>query len=140
MLVLSLTLSVRRRFANLHYTGLIHELISRGFRAAGLPEPRMRGISDLTFRERKVLGASLYRRRQRLLYQGVILVNAPVDTIAALLRHPDREPEYRRGRAHEEFLLNIRDLRPDATPRALAPALQRTLDAELPAVFAGELC
>jgi lipoate-protein ligase A len=62
---------------------------------------------DLVCDGRKVAGLALRRRRLAMLLHGTILVNADLDLIAALLRHPQQEPAYRCGRSHTDFLANV---------------------------------
>lgn len=63
-----------------------------------------RGISDLAIGDKKVAGTSLFRRKHLLVFQGSLLVNPDFQLIASCLCHPSREPEYRKGRNHSEFL------------------------------------
>lgn len=65
------------------------------------------GISDLTVSGRKFSGNSLRCKRDHLLYHGTILYDFPLATIARYLRPPPREPEYREGRSHGEFVTNV---------------------------------
>jgi len=56
---------------------------------------------------RKAGGVALKRRRRALLLHGTILTEADIEVLARTLRHPSREPHYREGRTHEEFLINL---------------------------------
>ena len=69
-----------------------------------------RGISDLAIGDHKALGSSLYLPRDHALYLASILVNAPLSLFDQYLRYPSREPEYRRGRNHGDFLRNLSDV------------------------------
>ncbi len=62
---------------------------------------------DLVFEGRKVAGLALRRKRNAMLLHGTILVDADIDLIASTLRQPLREPVYRDGRDHLEFLTNL---------------------------------
>lgn len=80
---------------------------------------------DLRAGDRKVGGLAMRRRRDATLLHGTLLARADVDTIAALLRHPEREPAWRRRRPHREFLANLGDFDQEAFANALrarAPA------------------
>ena len=68
------------------------------------------GSGDLLLGSRKVGGLALKRGRNAMLLHGTILVAADLDLIARALRHPKREPAYREGRSHEDFLENIGQL------------------------------
>lgn len=80
---------------------------------------------DLTRNERKVAGLALRRTRDAVLLHGTILVSADLGLIARALTHPLREPAYRRGRSHHEFLANLGEL----DPRILAKEVCRRLAA-----------
>ena len=72
-----------------------------------VPEVRCRGISDLVLGERKFSGNSLRLKRANLLYHGTILYDFRLEWISRYLAMPPREPDYRKGRPHEEFLTNL---------------------------------
>ena len=73
----------------------------------GTPELAMRGVSDLCVGERKVAGSSLRLWRGRVLFQISVLVDVEVALLERYLRAPSREPEYRRGRPHAEFVTTL---------------------------------
>jgi lipoate-protein ligase A len=62
------------------------------------------GICDLVLDDRKVGGACLHRRRDLLYYSASLLVDPDLNRITRYLKHPPREPDYRRGRPHAAFL------------------------------------
>lgn len=62
------------------------------------------GLSDITLNGRKVAGTSLFRSRNFLLYQASLLVDLNLPLIERYLAHPSREPEYRQGKSHRDFL------------------------------------
>ncbi len=72
-----------------------------------VPQIQCQGTSDLTLHGRKFSGNSLRVRRTHLLYHGTILYAFPVALISACLQAPPRQPEYRQGRGHDEFLVNL---------------------------------
>jgi len=92
----------------LHATML--EPLAAALRAAGRPVER-RGTSDLAVvtggHARKVSGNALRVRRSAVLYHGTLLDSFDLGLIDRVLRHPPREPEYRAGRAHGEFVTNL---------------------------------
>lgn len=66
------------------------------------------GISDLAIDRRlKFSGNSLRCRRTHLLYHGTLLYDFPLQHIADYLGTPPRQPEYRAGRGHLQFVTNL---------------------------------
>jgi lipoate-protein ligase A len=74
---------------------------------AGVPGVAQDGISDLVLGDRKIGGACIYRARGVLHYSASLLVEPRLELIERYLRHPPREPAYRRGRPHREFLATL---------------------------------
>ncbi len=66
-----------------------------------------RGTCDLAVGDCKVSGNSLRVKRSHLLYHGTVLVDFPLDVVEACLKTPPRQPEYRRGRPHKQFVSNL---------------------------------
>jgi lipoate-protein ligase A len=67
---------------------------------------------DLLVGDRKVGGLAIKRGRDAMMLHGTLLACADIDAVASLLRHPLREPPYRRGRSHADFLLNLGPIDP----------------------------
>jgi lipoate-protein ligase A len=57
--------------------------------------------------DKKILGSSIYRRRKILFYHAVLNVSEPIETIERYIKHPTREPDYRNGRKHHEFVTSL---------------------------------
>ena len=66
-----------------------------------------KGISDITLNNRKVLGSAIYRTKGKLFYHSVLNISEPVSTIEKYIKHPSREPDYRNGRKHSEFVTSL---------------------------------
>ena len=73
----------------------------------GVQDLYYRGISDIAIGDRKILGSSIYRRRNLLFYHAVLNVSESVDTIDRYIKHPVKEPDYRSGRSHHEFVTSL---------------------------------
>lgn len=72
-----------------------------------------RGVSDLaTTDERKILGSSMFRSRNRVVYHGVLNLAETALTVSRYLLHPPQEPEYRRGRSHSDFISSLAEQLP----------------------------
>ncbi len=64
------------------------------------------GTSDLVCRGKKISGNSLRRSRHGCWYHGTLLYRFELRWLERLLKHPPREPDYRRGRPHGQFVGN----------------------------------
>jgi lipoate-protein ligase A len=91
----------------------------------GLCDPRISqdDSGDLLVGDRKVGGLAIKRGRNAMMLHGTLLACADMDAVAALLRHPLREPAYRRGRAHADFLLNLGPIDHESLTRRVAASL-----------------
>ena len=69
------------------------------------------GISDLATVDedstKKISGNSLRIRREAVLYHGTLLYDFDLRLIDKCLRTPPREPDYRGGRSHADFVANL---------------------------------
>jgi lipoate-protein ligase A len=72
-----------------------------------LPDAEFKGTCDLTWRNRKCSGNSLRVAREHLLYHGTLLYASDLSLIGRALKVAPRQPEYRRGRAHLDFVTNV---------------------------------
>lgn len=109
-LVLTLAFYAKELFSNQRYFASINQLWANALLDAGVPNLMTRGHSDLAFGERKIAGTSLFRRKHLLVYQGSLLVDPHFSLLEKVLKHPSREPDYRQGRSHREFLVSAREL------------------------------
>lgn len=96
----------RKAFAN-QWIGPVAEAIVAAIRSLGVEGARVRGLGDVAIGERKILGSSLYANRRVALYQGCLLVDSDLNLICSYLPHPSKEPDYRRGRSHLDFVTSL---------------------------------
>lgn len=82
------------------------ERIAQAIRARG-PNVEVLGSGDLTLGGRKFAGSAQRRLRRWVMVHASILYDMPIGRISRYLRRPERQPEYRDQREHEEFLLNL---------------------------------
>jgi lipoate-protein ligase A len=78
-----------------------------------------RGQTDLSIGDRKFSGNAQRRRKRYLLFHGTFLLSMDLGQIAAALRFPSKQPDYRANRSHPEFLVNL---------EVPAAAIQSTLE------------
>jgi lipoate-protein ligase A len=67
----------------------------------------VRGHTDLAVEGRKLSGNAQRRKRHAVLFHGTFLLNADLDLVTRLLPMPSKQPDYRQGRSHKDFLENI---------------------------------
>jgi lipoate-protein ligase A len=132
--VLALVSEVSSPFRNREYFHYINEWFREALAGLGVTGVEHRGISDLAISERKILGTSLYRRRQVLFYQGSLLVSADLALFDRYLAFPSRAPEYRRGRPHGEFCTTLVRQGYTLSVSQILERLVRVVEARLPAL------
>lgn len=66
----------------------------------------------------KFSGNAQRRKKHFLLFHGTFLLQFDISLISKFLRMPSKEPDYREGRSHKEFLTNL-DLPADVVKAAL---------------------
>jgi lipoate---protein ligase len=98
-----------------------------GLAQAGVQDVTRRDVSDLCLGHRKIGGACMFRARGLLLYSVSLLVEPDLRLMDRYLRHPPREPAYRRGRTHRDFVTTIHQ-HAQITAQQLAASLQALLD------------
>jgi lipoate-protein ligase A len=64
-------------------------------------------VSDLALGGKKISGNAQARKKRYFLHHGTFLYDFDIKKISYYLKYPPKEPEYREGRSHEDFLTNI---------------------------------
>jgi lipoate-protein ligase A len=82
-------------------------ILERIIEALGVADLEQAGISDLAIAGRKVSGNSQQRKRNHLLHHGTLLYDFDRTRVGRYLRLPARQPDYRAGRGHDEFVGNL---------------------------------
>ncbi len=107
------------------------EWLLGGLERAGIYGIRREGISDLALGEKKVGGTCLYRKSGLVYFSATLLAAPSLELVERYLKHPPREPAWRRGRSHAAFMGSL--LSPPDAPemegflRRLRPALEKSL-------------
>ncbi len=86
------------------YFERISKWLIDGLGGSGVEGVRREGISDLVMGDRKIAGASMQRKRDFVYYTASILVKPDIELMERYLKHPPREPAYRRKRTHRDFV------------------------------------
>jgi lipoate-protein ligase A len=111
---------------------LISETLRDALLSLGIPDVVIRGLGDLCAApsqdapERKFLGSSLYVAKDVVLYQASLLRWMDLSLIPRYLGAPSREPQYRQGRDHLDFVTNLPSS-PEWAPANLEAELNRRL-------------
>lgn len=71
------------------------------------PAVELCGICDLTIDRKKFSGNSLRIAKNHLLYHGTVLQRVDLELLSKCLRTPPRQPDYRSGRSHDQFVTAI---------------------------------
>ncbi len=75
----------------------------------GVQGLRCDGISDICIGKMKILGSSIYRNKDAVIYHAVLNRAESAKTFERYLKHPAREPGYRNGRSHSEFVTSLQE-------------------------------
>ena len=67
----------------------------------------IRGNGDLCIGDKKILGSSIYSTKDYITYYCTLIIRGNINLISKYLLHPSKEPEYRQGRTHEDFITSI---------------------------------
>ena len=139
MLVLSVAARTGRFQGHLYYAQAINQIIEKTLTSCGVGNIYQKGVSDLALKDRKILGCCLFVTRGRgewiVFYQGSLLFRVDLSLMARYLKHPPWEPDYRRGRAHHEFLTTLRDQGYSLGIMEFASRLAASLDEGIPQIF-----
>lgn len=107
--------------------GLGADLIIGALSRLGI-EAQREGISDIAVGGRKISGNAQARKRHGVLLHGTIMVDVDLALVETVLKHPTREPDYRQGRSHRDFIVCLRELRPGLDGRFVEAALAAAAD------------
>lgn len=91
----------------------------------------LEGETDLALDNRKFSGNAQRRRRHCLLFHGTFLLEPDLELMSRVLKMPSRQPLYRQGRSHAQFLTRL-PLKPDEVQRALIRVWKAEEPGQLP--------
>ncbi len=89
------------------FFSMVNSVVIEGLSGMGVSKLGSRGISDITIGNRKILGSSMRKVGDKLVYHAVMNLAEDPSLFSRYLRHPRREPDYRAGRSHDEFVTSV---------------------------------
>lgn len=89
------------------YFHLINGIIMNTLKNAGIEDIQPKGISDIAIGMKKILGSAIYKKPDKIFYHAVLNYHEDVNIFDRFLKHPAREPAYRKGRKHSDFVTSI---------------------------------
>ncbi len=107
------------------YFKRINTLIIAALEGLGVKEVHYKGISDISIGEKKILGSSIYRKKKLVFYHAVLNIAEDIELISRYLQHPPKEPDYRKGRDHKDFVTSLAASGCNISPDAIATALEQ---------------
>lgn len=140
-IVVSLGLWVQDYFRNDYYFDKTNQAIIATLEQV---DPAFRnlyqdGISDICYEGKKIAGTSLFRSRNYLLYQASLLYSTNHSLIGRYLRHPSKEPAYRKKKAHSEFLSALEEITSDSSQEKIQNFLRNNLQETIKIYFSKDL-
>jgi len=87
----------------------INSIIISALEEFGVKNLFHKGISDIAIGEKKILGSSMYRNKEKNFYHAVLNISESTDTFERYLKHPVKEPDYRKGRPHKDFVTSLKN-------------------------------
>jgi lipoate---protein ligase len=140
--VLSVGLWVRSHFRNDFFFKKLNEAMILALRHVSpkFSDLYQDGISDVVFAGKKVAGTSMFRSRNYLLYQASILVEDRLSLIERYLAHPSKEPDYRSGKSHRDFLTCLAQIDDGATLASVLHSLEQHYPSYVRESLHTELC
>ena len=87
----------------------INKLIISAIEKTGIRNLSAMGISDIAIGGKKILGSAIYRNKRALLYHAVLNLGEPASTFERYLKYPSKEPDYRKGRSHSDFVTSLKE-------------------------------
>ena len=115
---------------NRKYFHLLTEWIIGGLKKMGLSEAETAGTSDIAIAGKKISGSCIYSTKYFLYYSATLLLEPQTELIQRYLKHPPREPGYRGGRKHADFIASVGEFRKIGGLARYTDRIRQTLNSE----------
>ncbi len=125
VLVISLVKTVKHLYHFTEYFFQINGIVIDALRELGVNGSNQRGISDICIGDRKISGSSMYRSKALLFYTASLMVANDVTLLDRYLKHPPKEPDYRQGRPHRDFVTTLAAEHPGLAVATVQPQIDR---------------
>lgn len=111
----------------------IHDSMIYLLKKLGINSVERKGISDLAIKNRKILGSSLYLGSdpQLYYYQSSLMVQSDSSLMNKYLKHPPKEPNYRKNRPHSSFCTTICQQGLDISPDRIVSLFNESIGSML---------
>lgn len=106
---------------------LINTKIIENLSKLGIDKLYSKGISDLSIGEKKIMGSSMFSKNKTIFYHGVLNISEDVEIIEKYLKHPSKEPDYRKRRPHREFVTSLQKEGYNPTKAELTQAIENSI-------------
>jgi lipoate-protein ligase A len=106
-LVIAIKMPLVNGFRSDKYFELANGVIIKCLEKMGVKNLHSKGISDLSIGELKILGSAIYRSQTSVFYHAVLNLSESNSSISKYIKHPSKEPDYRQGRSHDEFVTSL---------------------------------
>lgn len=106
---------------------MVNSAVIDGLADMGVTQLGAKGISDITIGNRKILGSSMRKVNDKLVYHAVLNLSEDPALFGIYLLHPRREPDYRAGRSHNDFVTSVAGEGYNFSPEEVMSMLNRRL-------------
>ena len=107
MLVIAILIPEIQGFKPKSYFIIINDIIINTLEKLEVQNLSTKGISDISIGQKKILGSAIYKKNNAYFYHAVLNIKEDIALISKYIKHPKKEPDYRKGRSHLEFVTSL---------------------------------
>lgn len=107
MLVISTLIAIQQGLKPKDYFVKANDEIIKTLSKFGVNNLSTKGISDISIGEKKILGSAIYKTPNAYFYHAILNIKEDISLISKYIKHPKREPDYRKGRTHSDFVTSL---------------------------------
>lgn len=90
-----------------HHFNTCTQWLINGLKKTGLTHIYQDGISDIVLHHQKIGGTCFKRAKGLAYFSASILVSPDINLMEKYLKPPPRQPAYRQGRSHQNFVTSV---------------------------------